>query len=138
MPFDFAHDSFSPASDLRSARQRRGARSHLTGLAAEDAVCRRYLAAGYDLVARRKRCPEGEIDLLLRQGGVLVAVEVKSSTTHHLAWEHATEAQLTRVSMACERCMLEMAGDGIADMRLDLALVDARGRVEVMEAFIHY
>jgi putative endonuclease len=133
MPFDFSPDLAAP-----SARQRRGARSHLTGIAAEEAVCRRYLAAGYDLVARRKRCPEGEIDLLMRLGVQLIAVEVKSSATHDQALDHAGFAQLERVSLACERCMLDMAGDGISDMRLDLALVDAQGRIEVMESFIHY
>jgi putative endonuclease len=133
MPFDFSPEHAAP-----SARQQRGARSHLTGIVAEEAVCRRYLAAGYDLVASRKRCPEGEIDLLMRLDAQLVAVEVKSSATHDLAMEHATFAQLERVSLACERCMQDMADDGISDMRLDLALVDGQGRIEVMESFIHY
>ena len=105
----------------------------MTGRAAEEAVCRRYQAAGYHLVAARKRCPEGEIDLLMRRGGDLVGIEVKASSTHALAWEHATPAQLRRVSLATERCMLEMAGDGICDMRLDLALVDQRGVIDVTE-----
>lgn len=128
MPFDFALESQNA-----KARQHRGARSHLTGLAAEEAVCQRYLAAGYELIASRKRCPEGEIDLLLRHGGELVAVEVKSSKTHAMANELATPAQLRRVSMACERCMLDMADEGISDMRLDLAMVDGQGRIEVLE-----
>lgn len=128
MPFDV-----SPDAGFQSARQLRGKRSHLTGMAAEDAVCRRYLSLGYELVEARKRCPEGEIDLLMRSGSELVAIEVKSSTTHDLACEHATQAQLRRVSMACERCMQDMAADGISDMRLDLALVDGQGRVEVRE-----
>lgn len=129
MPFDFSPDF----ADAVPARQMRGQRSYHTGLAAEDAVCRRYLAAGYDLVAKRKRCPEGEIDLLMRLGAELVGIEVKASSTHDLAWEHATPAQLRRVSLATERCMLEMADDGICDMRLDLALVDQRGVIAVTE-----
>ena len=132
MPFDF-----SPDTDFATARQRRGKRSYLTGIAAEEAVCRRYLAAGYHLVACRKRCPEGEIDILMRQGAQLVAIEVKSSSTHDLAMEHASPAQWHRVSMACERGMQDRAGDGISDMRLDLALVDGRGRIEVVESFLY-
>lgn len=126
------------APDFETSRQRRGRRSHLTGLAAEEAVCRRYLASGYDLVARRKRCPEAEIDLLMRRGDQLVAIEVKASATHDLALEHADPAQLERVSMACERCMQDMSGDGISDMRMDVALVDRQGRIAVMESFIFY
>lgn len=79
MPFDFVPDSV-----FQDRRRQRGARSHLTGISAKEAVCRRYVAAGYDLVESRKRCPEGEIDLLLRRGGQLVAVEVKASATHDL------------------------------------------------------
>lgn len=124
VPFEF-----SPDTAWRTARQTRGKRSHLTGLAAEDSVCRQYQALGYELVDRRKRCPEGEIDLLMRLGPVLVAVEVKASVSHQIAAEHATPAQLRRISMACERCMQEMAGLGISDMRLDLALVDVQGRI---------
>lgn len=129
MPFDF-----HPDNGFAQARQHRGARAYLSGLAAEEAVCRLYLAAGYDLVASRKRCPEGEIDLLLRRGSQLVAVEVKCGPTHDQANDHATPAQLRRVSLACERCMLDMAGDGVDDMRLDLALVDGQGRIQVLEA----
>jgi putative endonuclease len=128
MPFDFR-----PESGLQTARQLRGKRSHLAGMAAEDAVCRRYLALGYELVAVRKLCPEAEIDLLMRFGAELVAIEVKSSTTHDLACEHATPGQLARVSLACERCMQDMADLGISDMRLDLALVDGQGRIKVLE-----
>ena len=136
MPFDFA-----PSTDFRSsrqsARQHRGRSSHLFGLAAEASVCRHYQAAGYALIACRKRCPEGEIDILMRQGRQLVAIEVKSSRTHDQALSHAQPSQLHRVARACERCMYEMAGDGIDDMRLDLALVDGQGRIEVMQSFLY-
>ena len=119
--------------DVSPARMMRGERSFHTGMAAEEAVCRRYLADGYELVARRKRCVEAEIDLLMRRGQELVGIEVKASATHSLAWGHATPGQLRRVSLATERCMLEMADQGICDMRLDLALVDRRGIIDVTE-----
>ncbi|GAB1362011.1 YraN family protein [Rhodobacter sp.] len=139
MPFDFAPETdLAPETRFATARQRRGKRNYLTGIAAEEAVCRRYQSAGYDLVACRKRCPEGEIDILMRRGVQLVAIEVKSSVTHDLALEHASPDQLNRVSMACERCMQDMAGDGVSDMRLDLALVDGQGRIEVMESFLYF
>ena len=132
MPYDF-----SPDPGFETARQRRGKRAHLTGLAAEAAVCRMYQSAGYDLVGCRRRCPEAEIDILVRKGGQLVAIEVKSSATHEQAMEHASPAQLHRIAMACERCMQDMADDGVSDMRLDLALVDGRGRIQVMESFLY-
>lgn len=132
MPFDF-----NPSSHFSTPRQRRGHRAYVTGIAAEAAVCRRYQDAGYDLIACRKRCPEAEIDILMRKGSQIVAIEVKASGTHDRALEHAHPAQLHRVSVACEGCMHEMAADGVNDMRLDLALVDGQGRIEVMESFLY-
>ncbi|MDQ2067356.1 YraN family protein [Xinfangfangia sp. CPCC 101601] len=133
MPFDFGFglDSVTP-------RQHRGRMAQLSGLAAEDVVLRSYEAQGYHLVARRKRGPVAEIDLLLRQGAQLIAVEVKSSRTHDAAMALARPGQLHRVAMACEGCMYDMAADGISDMRLDLALVDGQGRVEVMQSVLYY
>ena len=128
MPFEFPADA-----QVRRTRRDRGARAHLSGLSAEAAVLRAYADLGYHLVARRQRRPEAEIDLLLRQGSLLVAVEVKYSATHDQAGDHAGLAQLRRVALACEGCMIDMAPDGVRDMRLDLALVDAGGRVRLLE-----
>ncbi len=70
MPSDFVPDS----GFTRQGAKQRGARSHLSGMAAETAVARRYLDAGYALVATRKRCPEGNRPAAAA-GRQLVAVE---------------------------------------------------------------
>lgn len=51
---------------------------HLLGLRAEDATAAWLTTRGWTVLARRWRCPEGELDLVaLDPGGVLVAIEVK-------------------------------------------------------------
>jgi putative endonuclease len=51
---------------------------HALGERAETAVAAWLTGRGWTILARRWRCPEGEIDLVaLDRAGVLVAVEVK-------------------------------------------------------------
>jgi putative endonuclease len=44
----------------------------------EDLACRELERRGYAIVARRYRCPDGEIDIIARDGEMLVFVEVKA------------------------------------------------------------
>lgn len=55
---------------------------HELGRRAEDAAAVWLMACGWIIVARRWRCPEGELDLVaVDPDGVLVAVEVKLRRT---------------------------------------------------------
>ena len=48
------------------------------GSAGEEAALAAYRARGFELVARNWRCSLGEIDLVLRQEGLVVVCEVKT------------------------------------------------------------
>ncbi|MDP9344029.1 MAG: YraN family protein [Actinomycetota bacterium] len=48
------------------------------GRRGEDAALDWYRGAGFVLVARNWRCPAGELDLVLRRGGLVVFCEVKT------------------------------------------------------------
>ena len=48
------------------------------GEEAEERACELLRAEGYEIVARNWHCRHGEIDIVARDGGVLVFVEVKS------------------------------------------------------------
>jgi putative endonuclease len=55
----------------------RGENPHLRGVAGERAAEAALTRAGLTILARRFRCRRGEIDLVARDGPVLVFVEVK-------------------------------------------------------------
>lgn len=103
------------------------ARNHYSGLAAEEAVARRYHEEGGRVRAARWRCPEGEIDLVVALPGEIVFVEVKARRAH--AAEAVSARQWARIGAAASRYLAEET-DGITPCRFDLALVDRNGRME--------
>jgi putative endonuclease len=119
-------------ADIRADR---GMRSHLSGLAAEDAVARHFDAVGQTICARRWRGQWGEIDLIARDGDQLVLIEVKQSRTHDEAMSHITQGQVERIFNAAAEFVAGEPAGAMTDLRFDLALVDAVGRVVVHENF---
>ena len=119
-------------ADIRADR---GMRSHLTGLAAEEAVARHYDAVGRTVCARLWRGEWGESDLIARDGQQLVLIEVKQSRTHDEAMAHITQSQVERVFHAAAEYVESEPAGPMTDLRFDLALVDALGRVVVHENF---
>jgi putative endonuclease len=71
--------------DARDHRQALGRR-------AEDAAAATLLAAGFSIVGRNVRFPEGEIDLVCRDRDVWVFVEVKC---RHARWGDAPAAAVS-------------------------------------------
>ncbi len=49
-----------------------------SGSWAEDLVAARLIASGADILARNWRCREGELDIVARQGELLLFVEVRA------------------------------------------------------------
>ena len=52
------------------------------GKVGEDLACEELVRRGYEIVARRYRQRGGEIDIIARDGGTLVFVEVKARNGH--------------------------------------------------------
>ncbi len=136
MPFDVFIGELSWGETERS---RRGLRSHLTGLAAEEAVARDYERRGWRILERRWRGAGGEIDLVAGKGDNLAIVEVKSARTHEIAAGYFGRAQQLRLGASAEEYLFGTHLKGrdpmtAVDMRFDLALVDGKGRVDIAEA----
>lgn len=129
------HDNSPPAAGRRvsAARRSRGRLAHLSGTLAEDNVARHLEGVGLSVLARRWRGEAGEIDLICQSGSCLVFVEVKRSATHAQAARQLGTVQQGRIMRAAlEYC----DGQGIVplpELRFDAALVDAQGRVEIVE-----
>ncbi|MGL6211310.1 MAG: YraN family protein [Paracoccaceae bacterium] len=107
--------------------------SYLAGLAAEDQVATLYARAGHQIAARRWRGSCGEIDLIARDGADVIFIEVKKSKTHAQAAEHLTPRQIERICGAAAEFLGGEPRGQATDVRFDLALVDAMGRVELRE-----
>lgn len=118
---------------LRSANKLRGRMNFEGGLAAEDAVARSYEARGATLLARRWRGRGGEVDLVLLLDGTLVVVEVKKATTCAVAAERLSLSQIGRVASAAEEYLATSGLGCLTPVRIDGALVDGTGRVEIIE-----
>lgn len=127
MPFDFV------ASSVVRSRAVRGRGNNLAGHAAEASVARLYEARGVTICARNWRGSCAEIDLVGRQGDTVVFIEVKQSRTHDMAASHISPAQIARIFGAVEEFVAEEPNGLLTDVRIDLALVDGQGRIEVLE-----
>ena len=114
-------------------KQSTGQTSYHAGLAAEEIVGREYEALGHKIEARRFRKGAGEIDLIASRDGEFVFIEVKKSKTHAQAGEKVTSRQLSRIYEAAAQFLAGQPLGLDTPSRIDVALVDATGRVERLE-----
>ena len=102
----------------RTARQGLGA--------AGERLARRHLETrGYCFVAANWRCPSGELDLVMRDGEVVVFVEVKTRRGDPLgaAEEAMTARQTNRLLLAAQCFLAERPQLADALWRIDLIAV---------------
>jgi putative endonuclease len=78
---------------------------------------------GYVILERRLKTPLGEIDLLVRQGNTLVAVEVKSRVTLEQASLSLTEYQQQRIEKALLFYLTNKPSS--LDLRFDVVLISS-------------
>src|SRR5262245_26415234 len=90
-----------------------------TGLSAESRAAALLVMKGYRIVARRFKCPAGEIDIVARRRNTLVFVEVKARAGFDAAAEAVTEHQRRRIVAAAEYWLAARPQDGQGDIRFD-------------------
>ncbi|MBU9699888.1 YraN family protein [Rhodobacteraceae bacterium HSP-20] len=110
----------------------RGRLAYHAGLAAEDRVAGLYDRARTPVCARRWRGRHGEIDIVARDGDQVIFVEVKQSRTHDEAALHLTPRQMQRIWNAGSEFLDGEPRGQLTDVRIDVALVDAMGRIELV------
>jgi putative endonuclease len=109
------------------------ARRQALGAAGEAQAARWYEANGYTVVARNWRCRQGELDLILSKGALVVFCEVKTRSSDAFgspaeAVTRTKQLRLRRLAAA----WIEQAPSRPRDVRFDVAAVLA-GRLEVVE-----
>jgi putative endonuclease len=100
------------------------ARRQALGRYGETLAARHLIGLGMILLDRNWRCDEGELDLVLRDGDVLVACEVKTRSgvecgTPHEAVDDIKLARLRRLAMRWR----EARGVHAQDVRVDLVAI---------------
>lgn len=119
-------------STKQMSASRRGRVSQLTGLAAEECVIRAYRPKNARLLDQRWRCKAGEIDVIHELDDMIVFTEVKARKSKSDAPSALTPAQLARVQNSA-LCYMGQCETKAVNMRIDLALVDRQGVVEIFE-----
>lgn len=120
-------------SQLADGRAMRGMLAYQAGQSAELGVERHYEQQGAVTVARRWRGASGEIDLIFDAGDGLIFVEVKKSRSHARAAQALSRRQMERLCMASQEFLDKQGYSSLTDMRFDVALMDGRGHIDVIE-----
>ena len=123
----------SNATPADKAKQARGKMAHLSGVSSEDQVKRWYENRGAQCLETRWRGQCGEIDLVFQSGEDIIFVEVKSSRTHAQAANSLGPRQIQRLCRAAEEYIGTLPSGSLTPMRIDVALVDGNGSIDVLD-----
>jgi putative endonuclease len=113
-----------PAASAREADRSRQL-AFRAGTAGESWAAALLMAKGFRILARRWKCPAGEIDLIARRRRLLIFVEVKAREQFADAEWSITPRQRQRIVAAAE-AWLARNYERIRDMRFDAVLVAPR------------
>ncbi|HMG21148.1 MAG TPA: YraN family protein [Kofleriaceae bacterium] len=106
------------------------------GAAAECDAAQLLVAAGYEIVERNYRCKAGELDVVARDGDILVFVEVRSRSDA----EHGSAAEMIgrrkqRRVIRVARCYLAAAAPVFERCRFDVVAITGGNPVLLKDAF---
>lgn len=110
-----------------------GRAGYHAGLAAEEIVAGSYRRRGLPVIGRRWRGRGGEIDLIARDGEGVIFIEVKKARSFDAAIQRLGARQIGRLCDAAAEFLAGEPRGQNTDVRFDLALVDGRGAVQVIE-----
>ena len=106
--------------------------SYHAGQAAEFQVARHYERDGWHVLQHRFKNAAGEIDLVLRRNATVLFVEVKRARTHDIAASRISLQQIATISQSAEIFVAEHLSGQNFEMRLDAALVDQKGEIQII------
>ena len=100
-------------------------RNQFIGAWGEQSAAEYLTKRGCQIIARNARTPYGEIDIIAKQGGVYLFVEVKTRTSNKMGFpEEAVTARKRRhMLMAADHYAAE---NGIDHWQIDVAAVEGK------------
>jgi putative endonuclease len=105
---------------------------YVKGISAESNAEKKLKADGYSIVGKRVRTTYGEIDILAKKDGDLVAVEVKQRATLNDAKMCISLRQRSRISNSLMFIASEL-DESFENYRVDVICLDSFGRFEYIE-----
>lgn len=107
------------------------------GDAAEERACRHLEAAGFTITERNFRTPGGEIDIVARNEGLIVFVEVRSREEAGFGTpeETVTGAKRRRIVGAARQYLSKVPSSSWREARFDVIAIEGSGAAEVLR---HY
>jgi putative endonuclease len=108
--------------------------SQRLGRAGEDAAAEWYAGHGYTVLARNWRCRDGELDLVVATGRLIVFCEVKTRSTDAfgLPAEAVGRTKQMRIRRLAARWLEDEAPARPRGIRFDVASI-LGGQVEILE-----
>jgi putative endonuclease len=108
----------------------------MLGKQAEDLASRELVSRGYQILQRRFRTRYGEIDIVARDGGTLVFVEVRARVgeDYGSAEDSITARKIWRMTRMAQAYLM-MNGLGDVDCRFDVVAVDWSGPEPVLTVY---
>lgn len=110
-----------------------GSQSYQFGHAAEERAAALYEEQGAEVVARRFKVREGEVDLIARLGDQLVFIEVKARRSLEEAAAAIHPRQWGRIADAALAYLNANNLSLTTEMRFDAVLMDRSGRAAIVE-----
>lgn len=106
------------------------------GALAEFGATQLLVEAGYRIVERNYRCKAGELDIVARDGDVLVFVEVRSRSDddHGSAFDTIRRGKQRRV-IRVARCYLEAVAPQFEECRFDIVAITGGETILIKDAF---
>lgn len=114
---------------MSEARRVRGAVAERHGRDAEQYIAEMLLNEGCEILARRKKTPHGEIDLIAADTVYIVFVEIKRRPTLHQAAISLSSRQSMRLLKAAAYCLDTEASWRRENTRFDLIIIDQQKAV---------
>lgn len=99
---------------------------------AELQVTRHWARDGWCVLQHRFKSAAGEIDLALHRNDTVLFVEVKRARTHGIAASRISLQQITRINQSAKIFVDEHLSVQNFEMRLDAALVDQKGEIQII------
>jgi putative endonuclease len=105
-----------------------GKATQALGRSGEEIACRYLQGKNYEILARGFRMFRGEIDIVARDGGTLVFVEVKARAdeSHGRPEESVTPGKQRQIRKIAQGYLLEHPSPGV-DCRFDVVAILFRG-----------